>query len=386
MVLVSSPGIGSEQSIKDIIRVLVVFSTSELGGAERSITRMAAASQSGGGIDYELATLDGMGPWLEWAATLGLAPVFFGRRRSTARHGQFGLRAIWTLVRHARRQKPDAIYVIGLRASVVLRVLKPFLASKLVLGVRWNPASTSRLDVAFRFVEKRLGQMIDLYLVNSKAAAETIQESCGVPLGRIRIAYNGIEEIKGILEPISCRPPNVLTIANLNPRKGYLEYIQIIRRLANELPGVRFSFVGRDDMNGQVQRAIQEAGLESRVSYLGFVTDVSPLLREARLFVLPSLWNEGCPTSVIEAMAHGVPVVAYSLDGLPELVRDGKEGCLVPLGDKDALARAIVSLVRDPRQAERLGQRARERVEAKFTLRHCAETHLAAFRHVLLEQ
>ena len=147
------------------MRVLMVFSSSELGGAERSLTRMAMASSQ---RVYQLATLDGEGPWCDWARSQGLQPLVFGERRGPL-HGTLRLRAFVSLVRHVRREHIKIIYVCGLRASFWLRLLKWLMPDiKLVDGIRWNPDSNSRLDKIFRVVERWLNGLVDLYITNSE--------------------------------------------------------------------------------------------------------------------------------------------------------------------------------------------------------------------------
>ncbi|MFI4981464.1 MAG: hypothetical protein ACHQIO_14050, partial [Nevskiales bacterium] len=106
-------------------RLLIVFSSSELGGAERSLTRMALAARPT--LDFDLATLDGPGPWADWCRALGQEPILLGEDVAHAAHGRFGLRAILRLIRLVRVQRYAAIYVIGLRAAFALRLFKPWL-------------------------------------------------------------------------------------------------------------------------------------------------------------------------------------------------------------------------------------------------------------------
>lgn len=359
------------------MRILLVFSSSELGGAERSLTRMALASPPG---VYQLATLDGEGPWCDWVRSQGQQPFVFGQRNG-AQHGRLKFSALVVLLRHVHREGIQIVYICGVRASLWLRLLKPFMPSvKLVHGIRWNPNSDSRLDRFFTVVERWLNGLVDLYITNSQIAATTLVERCGISAEKIRVIYNGLAEIPTNILPLAERPVNVLTVANLNPRKGYLEYLLAIETVLQEMPDVHFIFVGRDDMNGKVQSAIRERDLSERVSCLGFQQDVSSWMRGSRLLVVPSLWNEGCPTAVLEAMSHGVPVVGYALDGLPELVRHGQDGLLVPIADTKFLAMAIIKLLRETEVANKMSASSLARSQAEFQLNSCVMKHRDALR------
>jgi glycosyltransferase involved in cell wall biosynthesis len=273
-----------------------------------------ALTDRSGRIEYRLATLDGEGAWARWVREQGVTPIVLGRRAGGG-HGRFGVRAVVRCVRQVRAQRVDVVYVIGLRASLWLRLLKPWLGrAKIAQGVRWNPASRSWLDVAFTGIERWLGPAIDVYICNSRIAADTIAARCRIPRGRIHVVHNGVPAVPDGLPRYADRPPLVLTVANLAPRKGFLEYLEVVQSVVAADGAVRFVFVGRDDMDGAVQAAIRHRGLADRVTCVGYQDVVSPWMRQARLFVLPSLWNEGCPTAILEAKAHAVPVVAYAVD------------------------------------------------------------------------
>jgi len=359
------------------MRILLVFSSSDLGGAERSLTRMALASPPG---VYQLATLDGEGPWCDWVRSQGQQPLLFGVRNG-ALHGSLRLGAFVSMLRHVRREGIQIVYICGLRASLWLRLLNPLMPGvKLVHGIRWNPDSNSRLDRFFRVVERWLNGLVDLYITNSQIAATTLVKRCGVSADKIRVIHNGLAEMPTNILPLAERPLNVLTVANLNPRKGYLEYLSAIESILQEIPDVHFTFVGRDDMNGKVQSTIRERDLSESISCVGFQEDVSSWMSVARLLVVPSLWGEGCPTAVLEAMSHGVPAVGYALDGLPELVRHGQDGLLVPVADTKFFAMAIIKLLREPEVANKMSASSLARSEAEFQLKSCVMKHRDALR------
>jgi len=364
------------------MRVLLLFSSSELGGAERSLTRMVRESNEG--PRYDLATLDGEGPWTGWCRELGLDPHVLGERRQGSAHGRFGRRALWRLVSLVRRNRYSAVYVIGLRASIALRFLKPWLAgAKLVHGIRWNPDSESRLDRGLRLTERLFGSMVDLYICNSKIAANTLEQRVGIHPRKIRLVYNGVSQIRAPGGRVGDQEARILTVANLSPRKGHLEYLRrVVEPLHSQFPQARFVFVGRDEMAGAAQREAQRLGVGQAVQFTGFLGDVELEFARAQLFVLPSLRNEGCPTSILEAMAYGLPVVGFAIDGIPELVEDQETGLLVDPGDYAGLANAIVSLMRDRGRAARLGQAGREKVEQSYRMVHCAKRHAEIFREL----
>jgi len=124
---------------------------------------------------------------------------------------------------------------------------------------------------------------------------------------------------------------------------------------------------------------VKRLGLGPVVELLGTRSDVDELLAGADLFVLSSR-SEGLPMSVLEAMAAGLPVVASAVGGVPELVRDGETGALVPPGDSAALAQAIRRIACDPALRDRLGESGRQRVEREFSIAGCRREHVELYR------
>ncbi|MFN5173586.1 MAG: glycosyltransferase family 4 protein [Holosporaceae bacterium] len=360
-------------------RVLLIFSSSELGGAERSLTRMALAAN--GQVRYTLATLDGCGPWVDWCHQLGAAPVVLGNRDGGGGHGRYGLKAIINLLSLVRRDRFDALYVIGLRASLWVRFLRPLMGGvRLVHGIRWNPNSVSRLDRALRVAEFLLSYFIDSYICNSQIAAKTLVQRAAIRQDKIQVIYNGLDQLPPPADGFATRSPNVVILANLNPRKGHREFLNVIQAVCQQVPQAHFFFVGRDDMNGQLATAVSEHNLNHAVTLVGYQADVDSWLSQSQLMVLPSRWGEGCPTSILEGFAHSLPVIAYAIDGIPELIDDGVDGALIPPGDTKAMTAAIVQCLLNPSQSEQMGKRGRAKVAQFFTLAHCAKQHDSVFK------
>jgi glycosyltransferase involved in cell wall biosynthesis len=363
------------------LRVLLLFSSSELGGAERSLSRMVLASKE---IDYQLATLNSEGPWCEWIRSQGRKPLVLGRGTAV---GGLMIRSFLRLIHHIRRHPVDVIYVCGARASLVLRIIRVFLPKiKIVHGVRWNPNSISRLDRFFRLVERFTHRLVDGWITNSMVAKRTLVSHCGIPENQISVIYNGLDSLPTGVVQLGNRPKEVLTVANLNPRKGHREYIKVVQEVLTAIPDATFVFVGRDDMNGEIHRAIAEAGLSERVRCEGFQADVSPWFRRARVFALPSLLNEGCPTAILEAMSYSIPCVAFAIDGIPEMVENGQQGVLLQSGDYSGMADVIIQILTSDSKAAKLGESGQVRVHSHFRLEDTAAQHSATFNNILLRQ
>ena len=129
----------------------------------------------------------------------------------------------------------------------------------------------------------------------------------------------------------------------------------------------RMVVIGEGEEYPRLQAAITRAGLENSVSLVGFLPDAGRMASAFDIFVLPSL-KEGLPYAIMEAMVAGAPVIASQVGGIPDLIRDRKSGILVPPGDPQALAGAIMELMAHPGTRRVLADTARQRIRNEFTV------------------
>jgi glycosyltransferase involved in cell wall biosynthesis len=159
------------------------------------------------------------------------------------------------------------------------------------------------------------------------------------------------------------RDATAVFLANLTEAKGLFDLLAAWRNVHRQVPSARLLIGGLGD-EGKVREAVARLGIESSVDCLGWVgaDRRSTLLSKAGLVVLPSR-SEALPMSVLEGMAYGCPVVATAVGAVPLAVRDGAEGLLVAIADIEALAAALVVLLKDEAVRTRMGRAARHRAE-----------------------
>jgi glycosyltransferase involved in cell wall biosynthesis len=171
------------------------------------------------------------------------------------------------------------------------------------------------------------------------------------------------------VERFSARPEPVrgrlLTIGRLASPKRPDVVVRSVDELLRRYPGVHLRIVGDGPLRPEVERLVGRLGLAEHVSLLGTRDDVPDLMRTATCLLLASEY-EGCPVSIIEAMAAGVPVVATRVGGVPELV-DERTGVLVAPGDHSALAAAVARLLERPELGRRLGEAGRRVARLRLT-------------------
>jgi glycosyltransferase involved in cell wall biosynthesis len=168
-------------------------------------------------------------------------------------------------------------------------------------------------------------------------------------------------------------PPDAFVVGvvgNIIPRKGQIYLVRALAQVVNETPPTYLLLIGvvhPPRYGERVRREIERLGLAERVKWLGVRRDVPHLLQAMDLYALPTL-NDMLPMAMLEAMWMGLPVLATQVGGIPEAVRDGVEGWLVPPRDPDALARALREARDSPEERLRRAQNAHQRIVDAFTV------------------
>ncbi len=351
-------------------KTLILFSSSEIGGAEKSLSRLALKGEHN---EFILGSLSGDGVLLQSKINIKSKVYKFGFKKPS--FIKLILSSIRALI-FSKKHSVDFIYICGFKACTIIRIISILINTpKIIHAIRWNPKSNNKDDRIFRKLEKFLIFKTYGWICNSNSAKDTLVISCKIPKERIISIYNGIDIKDKIINDNSNNTKVILTLSNFAPRKGIIEYLNIIEKVVKINKKVIFILAGRDDMNGMVQETIKEKKLENFVQTPGFVHNSDAILKKADLVVLPSLLPEGCPTSILEAMSFGKPVVGYNINGLNELVINNETGLLVPLNDQETMASSILELLSSSELIEKFGKNSYNRVIKKFTLNEMLNKH-----------
>nr|WP_241158791.1 glycosyltransferase [Nitratidesulfovibrio vulgaris] len=171
-------------------------------------------------------------------------------------------------------------------------------------------------------------------------------------------------------------------MGRLSPEKGHIHFLRALARARQTEPRLVGLLAGDGPGADMLRREADMLGLAHAVTFAGHVSRVARVYRALDVAVLPSL-SEGMPNAALEAMLHGLPVVASHVGGVPEVVRDGETGLLVPPGDEAQLAAALVALCADVERRKALGARGRERVLGHFAPHQRAERILGLYHELL---
>ena len=359
------------------MKVLILFESNHVGGAERSLSRMALASFNN--IHYSLGTASTRsGSWVQWVKEEGIKPLVFCRGKVFLGR----VKMLYRIIKYVNNSDIDAIYVSGFRLSFQLRMLKWLTPkTKHIHAIRWNPNSQSNLDRVFRIFERFSSFLLDGWITNSQVAKDTLVNACKIDQAKIEVIYNGVD-FKVLKSSVQDKKKfEIVTVANFLPCKGLLEYLDVILKVSKVLPNIIVHLVGQDHMNGQVLRKVKELGLEDKVYIHGFQKDITPWLNKSKIFVLPSI-REGCPTVILEAFKYKLPVIANEIDGISELVDNHIDGILLKPGDI-SWPKTIVDLLNDPKKLTSMGEKGFEKVSKNFQLKKCCEKHYLFFKKII---
>jgi glycosyltransferase involved in cell wall biosynthesis len=217
-------------------------------------------------------------------------------------------------------------------------------------------------------------------------------EGLGFKPEKMTRIYNGIEVARFNAPPrtnlreelgFPAETKLVGMVANIRQTKGHEFFVRAARQVSDAHPEARFLAVG--DVDERIGRGLRELvrqlRLEDRFLFLGFRQDIPEILANLDVFVLSST-SEGFPLVVLEAMAAGKPVVVTRSGGPEEMIRDGRDGFLVPPADVDSLAAKISALLDDPGLAAALSREARAAIAREFSISRMIDAYSALYERL----
>jgi len=292
----------------------------------------------------------------------------------------------------ARADRFDLLHTHGFKENLV-----GLLAARMA---RIPIVSTAHgFSLAFRRLE--LYRRLDLLLlrafrrvlaVSGPVRRELI--AAGLRPERVRVVHGALDladflaqvdsDADGVRRSLSIDPgcPLISFAARLSPEKGHAFFLRAARKVLDHRPEARFLVIGEGPLRSELERTASALSLDEGLRFLGFRTDVATLISISDLVVLPSV-KEGLPDVLLEAAALAKPVIASQVGGIPEIVRHGVTGLLVPPADPEALAEAVLHLIDRPDEAQRMGARGREVVTHEFSVDRMARRVAAVYDELM---
>ncbi len=298
-----------------------------------------------------------------------------------------GLFCLWRLL---RREKIDVIETFTHDSNM------------LALPIAWLARVPVRIATHHGQIEgfSRWREFVHSWIINTNIAIVLVAVSEktrqialkeGVKAEHISVIQNGIDPLRfdGMQRVEVRREMGVgaddlflLSIGRLVYQKAHEVLISAMLIVLKEYPTVKLGICGDGVLREILEDQIKSHQLEGAVRLWGRQDNVAKFLAAADIFVLPSRW-EGLPIAVLEAMSAGLPIIATKVEGVDEVIDEGVHGFLVPVEDADALAQAILQLLRDPQLRARMGAAVKQRVNDMYSLDRMGEQYLALMLKLL---
>jgi glycosyltransferase involved in cell wall biosynthesis len=350
-----------------LLRVLHVLTAAHAQGASISrVVRTLAKAISPRGYDVSVWFLGGDGPMADELRAAGIGVRAFDW--SAARHDVAGALRF----RRSLQQENFSIVHLHFGGRTVPFLVRSARRTKIVFHAHYDGAEAGEAGP----IHVR-PWMADQVLALSRAVAMNI---VGVTP---RVVYHGIELREEITRRRHASQPTTLGVASrLVPIKGVVYLIRALALLRRESVGIRLEIAGAGPDQTMLQQEVRTLGLDDTVAFVGWQSDIWPWLGRWDILVQPSL-AEGFGMAALEAMSAGVPVVASSAGGLPELIEDSRTGYVVPPADPVALAARLRHLVLHADLREAMGAAGRARVRERFSAERMAAEIAAVYDRLL---
>lgn len=358
------------------IRIVIVISNLEYGGAQRQVVELASHMDADS-FDVHVCSLSTYTP-------LALQSALPRERLHVVhKHARFDATVVPRLASLLRHLRADVVHGYLFDANIAARLAGRLARRPVVINSERNTDYTLRPQqrIAYRLTHR----CVDLWVANSHAGATFNQKLLGHPPERYRVVHNGVDTTRfrpgdgrQIRAQIGLAPdaPVVGMFASFKAQKNHAAFFRAAAQIAAQDSHTRFLLVGdmlfggmhgSDEYCRAINNLVDRQGLRPRCIFLGNRDDVASLYSACDVTVLPSLF-EGTANALLESMACRVPVVASDVSDNRYIVPEGTVGYVVPVEDVDALADRITRLLRDPSTRQAMGRAAQEWVLREFSV------------------
>lgn len=295
-------------------------------------------------------------------------------------------RALMELIHLLKREKYDIIHTHNSKAGFLGRLAAKIVGIPIIVhtihGFAFHEYERPPRRILFILLERLAARFSDKLVTVSEPLKEwglrlnigkpnkyvTIHD--GIEVEKFKVNINIDEEKK----ELGIRPEEKVigVVAKLWGGKGHETILEAAPRVIKEIPNVKFLFVGEGYLRNRLEARVRELSLSDHVIFTGFRTDIPEITATFNIALLVSLF-EGMGRVLLEAMVSGKPVIAAKVGGIVDVVRDGETGILIPPRDADALAKAIITILKDKRLAQKMGEAGKRRIDERFTAKTMVE-------------
>ncbi len=347
-------------STRTMNQVHIICSSLECGGTERTVANICRHLDAHDQIKPSVATLYSTDDFFQLPPRVARYRLDIGKseENSTLRIGSFFSR-LKILRNHLQRHRRDFFLVFGDHNALLVLIAGAGLNLRIAVAERQNPYSAA-LPWYWRMVRLFAYHLVDSLVVQTQAIA-TQWAAPRWPWTKIVVIPNAVE----VPPPLTfeSRRPNMVFVGRLNKLKGLYDLIKVLSNLNSISPKITCLVIGDGPEKANLQSMIEGLGLTNSVELLGSLTNPWEVANPGDIFVFPS-YTEGFPNSLLEAMAHGLVPVSYDCPyGPKEIISNGVNGFLIPVGDHQSFLNRITTLISDEDLRLRLASAAHKRAK-----------------------
>ena len=345
---------------------------------------------------YEVVLVCPPGPYVKKMQEAGFRwiPLTMSRSGLNVKQEAATIRRITAIY---REEKPDIVHHFTIKCNlyggIAARLAKVPVVVDSIAGLGYIYASSAlkaqvlrpMCDQGYRLAMRRSKVIFQ----NSDDLQNFTQRRYVADKNAFLIKSSGVDLSLFSPTPFPDTPPTVLLGSRMLWTKGIKEFVEAARIVKKSYPEARFVLVGKPDPGNPA--SIPEAQMhqwveEGTVQWLGFQTNMPELISRSHLICFPSKHTEGTPKFLVEAAASGRPIITTKNRGCKEVVREGGNGLLVPKGDSEALAQAIVSIISHQELMHAMGKASRLLAETEFDLTQVAEQTHQVYQSAIQEK
>ncbi len=360
----------------------------DLGGAQAVLVNLIRYGD-GSRFAFEVATMHGHGVYWNAVRSLGV-PVY--SLSFSARFPSYIPAMVWLCLRH----RYDIVHTHLIGANVIAKPIAALCGVRVRINhdhcndkasdsSKWEPK-------ADKFTNRFSTHVIAV----SESTRDYVVNEEGFPANRVTTIYNGID--LSMHQPRPERraesrlhfglPANAFVVAGvgrLSYQKNFSLFLDVAAGVIELHPNAYFVIAGTGDEDSALKKQAIRLGIESRVKFLGFVAEMPRLYPAVDMLLLTSRY-EGLPITILEAMASGAAIVSSKLDGVQEILEDGRDSALVPSDEAPEFVRRVCQLIEQPETVARFRTAALAKVRANFSAEASARAVEAIYTQCLARQ
>jgi len=350
-------------------RVLHIIDSLHLGGAQEVVLNLATCGSSR--FQHEVATMHGHGIYWDRLKDAGV------QVHSLSPHKHLPL-YLATLPALLLAHRPDILHCHLIPSNIIAKPLGALMGLPLILN-HDHTNDPQRIDNKLLLVlDKTTNRFAHHIIAVAGACRDFLIQHESIPPEKITLVPNAIDLRRfspGNADRAESRnkfglPIDAKVIAGvgrLNPQKNFSLFLDVAAELAPRFSELRFLLAGEGPEESMLYEKARALGLADHIVFAGYVADTRQVYAAADILLMPSRF-EGLPMTLLEAMAMGLPVVASKLDGIAEVIEDGREGFLIESNDTHSFAERCAALLENPAKSSELAANARAKIEARFSV------------------